>query len=64
MILWVFKFSGTLEVCDSCARSKAKACAVRNNTYTRASNPGENCFVDTTVFSLENALLMHTAVIT
>ena len=29
----------TLQVCDGCARSKAKAHAVRKNTYTRESHP-------------------------
>ena len=33
-----FKFTGTLQVCDGCARSKSKSCAVRNKTYTIASN--------------------------
>ena len=36
--------SGTLQVFDGCARSKAKASAVRNKKYTRASNPGERIF--------------------
>ena len=39
--------TGMLQVCDGCARSKAKACAVRNKTYTRASKLGERIFVDT-----------------
>ena len=39
---------GMLQVCDGCEISKAKSCAVINNTYTRASNPGEIIFVDTT----------------
>ena len=42
------KLTGTLQVCDGCARSKAKSHAVRKKTYTRASHPGEMIFVDTT----------------
>ena len=42
------KLTGTLQVCDVCASSKAKARAVRKKTYTRASQPGERIFVDTT----------------
>ena len=42
------KLTGTLQVCDGFARSKAKACVVRKNTYTRSSQMGENIFVDTT----------------
>ena len=37
-----------LQVCDRCGKSKAKSRAVRNKTYTRASNTGERVFVDTT----------------
>ena len=40
--------TGTLQVCDGCDRSKAKAHDVRNKTYTRASNPGKRDLVDTT----------------
>ena len=43
-----FKLTGTLKFCDGCARSKAKSRAVRNKTYTRASQPGESIVVDTT----------------
>ena len=42
------KLTGTLEVFDRCARSKAKAYAVINKTYPRATNMGEIIFVDTT----------------
>ena len=42
------KLTGTLQVFDGCVRSKAKSCAVRNKTYTRASHPGIRIFVDTT----------------
>ena len=35
------KLTGTLQVCDGCACSKAKARVVRKNTYMRASHPGE-----------------------
>ena len=42
------KLTGTLQVCDGCARSKEKTRAVRNKTYTRASQPVERTFVDTT----------------
>ena len=43
-----FKLTGTLEACEGCARSKAKARAVRNKTYTRATNLVERIFMDTT----------------
>ena len=36
---------GALQVCDSCARSKAKSRAVRKKRYTRVSNLGEKLFV-------------------
>ena len=42
------KLTGTLQVCDGCALSKAKARAVRNKAYKRASQPGERIFVDMT----------------
>ena len=42
------KLTGTLKVCDGCARSKAKSHVVRKKTYMRASHPGEVIFVDTT----------------
>ena len=42
------KLTGTLQVCGICASSKEKVCAVRKKTYTRASQPGERIFVDTT----------------
>ena len=40
--------TGMLQVCDGCARSKAKAHTLINKTYKRASNPGERVSVDTT----------------
>ena len=40
--------TGTLKVCDGCAQSKAKECAVRKDTYTRLLQLGERIFVDTT----------------
>ena len=40
--------TGTLKVCDGCARPKAKTGAFRKKTYTRATNLGEMIFVDTT----------------
>ena len=43
-----FKLTVTLQVCDGCALSKAKSCAVRKKTSTRASQPRERVFVDTT----------------
>ena len=39
--------TGTIEVFGGCARSKAKAHAVRKNTYTQTTNTGEIIFVDT-----------------
>ena len=42
------KLTSTLQVCDVCDRYKTKAHAVRKKTYTRASNPVENIFVDKT----------------
>ena len=42
------KLTGTLQVYDGCARSKAKYCTVRKKTYTRVSQPVERIFVDTT----------------
>ena len=40
----VVKSTGTLQVCDVCARLKAKELAVRKKTYTRASQSGERIF--------------------
>ena len=40
--------TGMLHLCDGCARSKAKAHAIRKKTQTRASNPGERVFVNMT----------------
>ena len=34
----------TLQVCNGCAQSKAKARAVSKKTYMRASQPGESVF--------------------
>ena len=42
------QLTGTLQVCDFCASSKAKTRVFRKKTYTRASKPGERVFVDTT----------------
>ena len=42
------KLTGTLQLYDGCTQSKAKARAVRKNTYTRVSQPEERIFVDTT----------------
>ena len=42
------KLTGTLQVCNGCARSKAKSRTVRKKTYTIASQPGESISVDTT----------------
>ena len=42
------KFTGTLQVCDGCARSKEKERATRKKTYKRESKPGERIFVNTT----------------
>ena len=42
------KLTGTLQVCDVCARSKSKSHAVINKTYTRVSNSVESICVDTT----------------
>ena len=42
------KLTGTLQVCDGCARSNAKARAVRKKTYKRASTIIERIFVDMT----------------
>ena len=44
----VFNITGTIQFCDECARSKTKACTVRNKIYTRVSNLGESIFVDMT----------------
>ena len=41
------KLKATLEVCDGCVISKAKACAVRKKTSTQSTKPGERIFVDT-----------------
>ena len=38
--------TGTFQVCDGFARSKAKAHSIRKKKYTKESNPGENIFVD------------------
>ena len=39
------KLTGTLQLFGGCARSKAKARAVKKNTYMRALHPGESIFV-------------------
>ena len=43
-----FQLTGTLEVCDMCARLKAQAHAVKKKIYKRAKNTGETVFVDMT----------------
>ena len=42
------KLNGALQVCDGCARSKAKPHSIIKKTYTGASNTAESIFVDTT----------------
>ena len=42
------KLTGILQSCGGCAQSKAKARAIRKNTYMRASQPGAKLFVYTT----------------
>ena len=42
------KITGTLQVCNGCALSKAKSCVMSKKTYKRASHPGERIFVETT----------------
>ena len=37
-----------LQLCDRCARYKAKSCAVRKETYTRSSQLGDITFADRT----------------
>ena len=48
-----------LEACDGCEISKEKACAVRNKTYTRATNPGEWIFLDMTGALPESLICNH-----
>ena len=50
------KLTGTLQVCDGCARSKEKYCAARKKTYKRVSNLGERTFVATTSLFLESLI--------
>ena len=45
-----------LQVCDGCARSKAKPHSTRKKTYIGASNPAESIFVDTTGPLLESLI--------
>ena len=52
----VFKLTCTLQVCNGCARFKEKSRAIRKNTYTRASYPGEMIFVNTTGPFLESII--------
>ena len=40
--------TGTLQVCNCFAQSKAKSRAVRKTNYTRVSHPGKSISVDTT----------------
>ena len=42
------KLKCTIQVCDKCARSKAKACVDRRKTFMGVSQPGERIFVDMT----------------
>ena len=42
------KLTGKLQVCDGCEQSMAKSRAVRKNTYSRVTQPGERIFVDMT----------------
>ena len=44
----IVQLTGTLEICDVCALSKAKECALRKKMYTWATNPGESIILDTT----------------
>ena len=50
------KLTGTLQVCDVCARSKENAHHVRKKSCKRASWMGENIFVDTTGLFLESLI--------
>ena len=42
------KLTGTLQVLDGCEKTKAKERMVRENTYTKASQPRKRIFVETT----------------
>ena len=44
-----FKLTGTLQVCDGCAKYKAKAREMRKKTYTRSSQTGERIFANMNV---------------
>ena len=46
----------TIQACGGYARSKEKACAVREKTYKRLSQPGESIFVDMTGPFLESLI--------
>ena len=48
------KLTGSLQVCDRCARSKEKSRKFRKKTYNIALHPGEKFFVDTTGPFLES----------
>ena len=50
------KLTGTLQLCGGCARSKAKARAVKKNTYMRSSHPGASIFVYATGPFLESLI--------
>ena len=50
------KLTGTLQVCDGCARSKPKSRAVRKKTYKRVLKPGERIFVVPTIPFLESLI--------
>ena len=51
--------TGTLEVCDGCARLKANACGFRKKTYPQDTNLGESIFVDATGKSPEILIKNH-----
>ena len=48
--------TGTLQICDGFARSKAKARAAREKNYTRSSQTGESVFMDMAVPFLESLI--------
>ena len=55
----VVQLTVTIEVCDGCARSKAKLRAVTKKTYTPATNTVERIFVDTTGLFPESLIGNH-----
>ena len=48
------QLTGTLEVFDSCTRSKEKVRTASNKTYTRGTNMIESIFMETTGTLLES----------